>query len=158
MSNSQLVYDNFVWRIQNIAPTSAIVTKKFLFNDSPGNFNPDQSSGTCRVFTVRYESGGEIHEPCDGTGYTRDLVFAVDVAYSTEIKLNLFSELVLSDERNLIKCLRDDAKWQGTSDDNPTTNIGLWRRILMGSTLDKTDAVTSYLKQKWACQVWESEI
>ena len=156
-ASAHLVHKNFVWRIESISPTSKLVARKFTSIDRPLTPFADQSSGTTRDFAVYSESAGPVYEPTDGTGHTREWLWSVDVAYTTDMRLSDLHEAVLQDSYDLITTLRDDAKWLGYSSAATTTDIGLWNRHLVEQRLDRSSPTTWYLRHVYATEIYEAE-
>lgn len=152
-----LVYKNFVWRIENLSPTNQTVGKKFLSSNFD-RVSPGQSSGTTRNFNLSWNGSASPGLVEDWSERIAQHSFTLWVAYSTDYKnqSDLFG-IILQDRHDLIKELRDSDHWLGYSADYSTTNIGLFNRYFQRDSIDASNEVTWYLKQEYQCDILEGE-
>lgn len=155
-SQADRVLRNFSWRVRSIAPTHQRPGKRFAWYD-PRRLDSD-ASPVCRLFNVRW-----LGDDDDGSSVT-DMVerralhrYRLDVLYPDEHESMLQQEIILQDRHDLIKALRDDRLWVGTSADDPAADIGLQSRRNLPSELIDDDTSTSTLRMVWECEIWETE-
>jgi hypothetical protein len=156
-ATADLVYQNFVWRIETLSPTSTLAKKGFTFNNRPLNLIPDQSSGMTREFTLYWEGSDPDHAPTDITERTAEHSFMLDVAYSTKLGADVLFPLMLADRHDLMALLRDTAGYRGYNASNTNTDLFLWRRWHKGDVRITASDTTWYLRQNWICTIREGE-
>ena len=150
------IYDNFVWRIESISPSNAQAREKFRHNDVPLYMTEEQSLAD-RLVSVYWESGDEVQEFSDLTRRWSDVDLTVEVAYDATRDLDKLHALMLSDRNQIIKDLRDPAKFVGYNSSNAVTDIGLKNRVFTGDELDRDRETKWILRQTWRCTIEEQE-
>lgn len=150
------IKENFIWRIQTLTPTHTRPGKKFIHVD-PRREDADVSSGTTRNFTVYWQGSGTDVEPTDITERVAEHQFMIEVAYSTDYKIDLLQDIICSDRNDLNKLLRNTDYFLGYSDTYAANAIGLWSRVRISDEIVRNNEITWYLRQLWRCTIQEVE-
>lgn len=157
-SRADSVLRNFRWRVESTAPTHQRPLKPFRWID-PRRVDSD-GSPTTRLFHVQWLDGDDDRDASVTDMVERRAVhrFQLDVLYPREYESMLLQEIVLQDRHDIIKALRDDRLWVGTSAADPLSDIGLKSRTL-GSPTEMVDGETNTptLRMIWECEIWETE-
>ena len=162
MSNMSSTIENFIWRMEQIAPTDGTPDRGFHYA-SEDNFDPDKAMGVARVFEIFWLGSGEDGAGEPGGGVTdiaervADHDFEVQVAYSTSYGPRTIQRIIAQDRHDIAKALRNVDNMVGTSDDDKTSNIGLWGRNRIRDALDRSGTKTWYLRQSWTATIKEDE-
>lgn len=149
------VMQNFDRTIKAISPTSEIVRNKFLFFD-PDFEEPAQNTGGFRWFFVDWSDSDPPGQATDSDNREHWHRAKVKVHYRKKVIPFLDArEMILLDRHDLISALRDDNK-AGYDGDNPTTDLGLKRRIHDGDEMTEDDEFR-FLTMQFRCKVREAE-
>ena len=158
-STVDLVIDNFCYHIEAIVTDKSRSKKGFEWFDED-RLNPEDTAGCTRWYNVRWL--GEEPQPEDEgvTDITERIAvhqFQLDILYPNEIELKVRQKMMLKDRHAVIKKLRHHENFVGYSDKQPATNIGLWRRALVGVEAMTETEKTTTLRMTWECTIKESE-
>jgi hypothetical protein len=164
-ASANLVYANFVWRIEAVDPTASTIGKDRLHAIDPRAIHgtdPRTSSGLTRGFVVTWKGCGPQNVVggaaiCD-TSSSRfaDHAFEVAYYYTSKLKWEDAQKLLLSDRHDGIKALRYPSSWVGYDDSHTTTDIGLENRTIESEEIEQTDDYV-VLRQQWRCAIEETE-
>lgn len=150
------ILQNFVWRIEQIAPTSTLETKLFRSFD-PWKLKGQESSGLQRGFFVTWAGSEADLDVQDGATRTAKHRIAVSVIYAPQVPYLQVQQLVVLDRHDLLKQLRNPDSWKGYSDSNPTDELGLNSRFRTEDSLDAEDRQGWVYQSTWECTVYEVE-
>ena len=160
-SRLDLVYENFIWRIEAITPTATRGNfGPFRYLDTP-HVGPEEAAPG-RRFQVICLGSAEEHQTDEdalhtaGSNRVADHEFGVTVYYPAELNHRTLHSTVLQDRHDLIAQLGLGSTFVGYSDANSATDIGLWRRYRVAGGLT-IDAGLLALEQVWSCSVYETE-
>ena len=162
-ASSNLVLENFYWRILAITPaaatTPATPAARF-FELDPHTFSLE---GRVRGVVVTWLGADEEHE-VDGeplvdplTDRTAQHRFQVEVHYSRMLTHRTLMKLILQDRHDIIAALRVDSSWVGYDADHTTTDLGLFERIRESDELDEGDEEHMTWRSVWRCTIQETE-
>lgn len=164
-ATANLVYANFVWRIEAIDPTAATIGKDRFFSIDPRavhGTDPRTSSGLTRGFAVTWRGAGTQNVVggdaiCDTySSRFADHTFELAVYYSAKLKWEDLQQLLLSDRHDIIAALRYQSSWVGYDASHTTTALGLANRVIESDETEQTDDYVA-LRQTWRCSIEETE-
>jgi len=164
-ATANLVYANFVWRIEAIDPTATTVAKDRFFcidRRAVHGTDPRTSSGLTRGFVVTWRGAGEQNVVggsaiCDTySSRMADHTFELEMFYSAKLKWDDAQQLILSDRHDIIKALRYPSTWVGYDASHTATAIGLANRWIDSEETEATDDYLA-LRQTWRCSIEETE-
>lgn len=145
MSNLSYAYQNFIWRLEAITPTSTTSSFKFRSFD-PLKRSPKRSTGDVRKFSVSWlgsGADGEDEAPDANDMYSRTARhnFEIKIEYPAVYPWDTMQQLVADDRHDILKALRNQANNVGYNASNTTTDIGLWERRRTSDSLEINDDV-----------------
>lgn len=149
------VYQNFILRIEQISPTSTLERRRFVHYD-PDHIMAEDSDGLQRAVVVKWEGSEEDTGITDMAQREAEHKIIVSVAYPGTWPWDRLHEIVASDRNDLIKQLRDPAKYVGIQG-NETLDVGLQRRWRNNDTLEIIDGGGALLSIAFSCNVLELE-
>lgn len=152
---TDLVLDNFKWRIESITPTNTRPGKKFRWTDSE-DVDSESSAGIVRTFNVVWEFDGGDDEPTDVSERVCEHTYVLEINYPKEYKLRDRQKIILQDMHDIKKTLRNDELFNGVSNASSAQDTGLWSRLCVKGELIKTD-YSWKLRQEWRCIIREAE-
>lgn len=164
-ASANLVYKNFIWRVEAIDPTDTTVMRNAFVAIDPRpttGRDPRTSSGLTRCFTVTW-LGADEQNVVGGNGITdglnsrtADHRFDVSVYYDGKLKWADVQAMMLSDRHDLIKALRLPSTWVGYDANNSSTVLGVYDRRIEADEVDAEDDFL-ILRQVWRCTINETE-
>lgn len=163
LSTSDLVRQNFVWRIESQTPTSSLLKPRFTEID-PLRLDADQAAGVGeRSFSV-YWLGSEEDNVVDGEGITdnenqriAEHRYRVDIYYTTKLDYRDLQHAMLQDRHDITRLLRSGDNIKGYNADNSSTELGLFNRIRESDELIMDDPDVWVYRATWRCTIEESE-
>jgi len=155
-TNLHNVFRNFAWRIGQIQPTSAIEEKRF-FEIDPNYVDGHEAHGLQRGFYVQWMGSDGDDDVQDGFTRVANHVVLVTVIYDAALTWPNLHELIAKDRHDLIMKLRAQDNCVGYDDNNPTAEIGLYRRYRVSDTLEADSKEIWTFSQRWRCTVAENE-
>ena len=150
------VFQNFIYRIESITPTSTICGKNFYRLDTK-QIAIDESSGLERSFIISWLGSGDDDIPTDQDIRVSEHKFLVQVVYWPGRGWETAHELILQDRHDLIKCLRDDAKFCGYDAEHSTDALRLFGRVRDSDEIDMSDPDVWVLRMIWKCYIADEE-
>lgn len=150
------IFQNFIYRIEAITPTSNICGKNFNRLD-PKQIALNESAGLERNFVITYLGSDSDDTPTDEAIRTAEHKFLVQVLYNPGRGWEVAHELILNDRHDLIKALRDDAKFDGYDSSHTTDAIRLHGRIRENDEIDMSDPDVWVYRAIWKCYITEEE-
>ena len=147
---------NFAWRVESIATTSDICGRRF-FEVDPRDLGRTESGGLERGFFVTWLSSEPQQAVTDQWQWVTNNRFAVEVLYTPVRGWTDSHDLVLSDRWDLIRTLRDDTLYVGTSDTDSTSDLDLIERWFEGDEfIIEPDSEVFVYRQTWRCTIRET--
>lgn len=158
-ATAQLVFENFIWRIESKTPTdTSVLTEGFLY--SSGYKVPEETRP--RSFSVLWNSSGEDAmaggDPIveDLSGRIADHQYTVEVYYRAEFGDRDLQKVILLDRHDIAKQLRDPALFVGYDDDNSSASLGVCDRKRVSDEIERGEVVWTY-RSVWALIISEDE-
>lgn len=148
------VRQNFVWRLKAVTPTCDISGERFEQLDA-SKLDKTDSQGLERSFQVNLLEGGPDLEATSAAYRSSVYTFLVQVVYWPGRGPDACHEIMLQDQWDMVKALRDDRLYVGYEDANPSTDICIVSRELEGQRVDYSDPEVWILQQTWQVQVTE---
>lgn len=118
------VMQNFVWRLEAITPTSDISSKPFLSLDRTKT-NEGDSAGLERSFLLSWLGRGPEEEATDQYQLSAEHEWQLDVFYWAGRGYETTHEIILQDQFDIVKTLRNDALYVGYADDHSTDDLSI---------------------------------
>jgi hypothetical protein len=149
------IFDNFIYQIEKIFPTSTLMRTTFIYFD-PTSIEPEISEGFGRHFYIEWTDSDANLSSSDSDRREAWHGYRVNVFYPLILTFADMHKLILSDRHDLLYVLRRKQYRVGYNADNPTTEIGLLNRYRSGDELDKSINVWQ-LSIDYRCKILENE-
>jgi hypothetical protein len=149
------VFENFIWRLEGIAPSSQADRGKLQYVDP----EDDPSALRPRSFSLTWEGSDTDGSPTDLYDRWAVHTFTVEVYYpagDTGLSNRDAHALSLADRDDICEALRDPAGWTGYDAGNTSTDIGLCDRKRESDEMERDEALYT-LRMTWQCHVKEIE-
>jgi hypothetical protein len=149
------VYQNFIWRISNTAPTNELSPNRFR-NFDPQKKTPRAQSGDTRAYYLERVRADENSAATDMDRREAWHDYYLHVFYPTVYPWRDLQKMIAQDRHDLVKTLRSLPNRLGWSDEFPDYEIGLYERQRESDTTETIGDVYEMVIH-WRCKIREEE-
>jgi len=155
-----LVLKNFIWHLEAIVPSKAMIPQRFRHYD-PFKEEPQDSTGWARRFFVEWMDSDADTAATNASQREAWHVYRVYVDYPARWPLADLLALMLDDRADIVKTLRAQGAGldnrMGYDDAHPQSDTGLCHRVRSGDERNTDNETVWRYVSEWRCKIRELE-